>query len=73
MTAFPETSGTQFGDDFGWPEMFTFLTAPAMLIVFILFGVCLASCKREENKAIKLNVMQSPSEVTRAMEDVGLI
>ena len=73
FTAFPETAGTEFGHDFGWRELFTFLTAPAMLFVMILFGACLACCKREENKSININAMQTSSEFKRAMEDVGLI
>ena len=73
LTAFPGTAGTEFGHEFGWRELFTFFTVPAMMIAWIVFALCLICGKKENIKSIKANDMQNPGDVTRTMEDLGLI
>ena len=46
-----EMADTEFGHGFGWRELLTFLTVPVILFVLVVFSLCLACCKREENRS----------------------
>lgn len=67
-----EAADTEFGHGFGWGELLTFLTVSVMLFVLVVFSLCLAFCKREENRS-NVYTVRSPRDDTRTMEDLGLI
>lgn len=67
-----EASDTEFGHGFGSGELLTFLTVSVMLFVLVVFSLCLAFYKREENRS-NVYTVRSPRDDIRTMEDLGLI
>lgn len=67
-----KAADTEFGHGFGWGELLTFLTVSVVLFVLVVFSLCLAFCKREDNRS-NVYTVRSPRDDTRTMEDLGLI